>query len=1293
VAYRADIEIAVKGAQELKRLQNKIRTAADAVNSLNSNLSGIANLLPRSFNNLNKVVGEAAANFNAVALGTKEASEAARDYYQANKTLNNALRERIKLLNDIQTAERGTVLANIKASQASRAASGFGAFSASIDIPTQKSIRRNQEKRAVVEAAAETANQIQKLADRQEEFTTRTNAGAQAAARQTAEFYRLARIAKEVAKINAAAGPAQLLLAPAAPGAPAMSGGARRRITGPVERLGSRSATGRFARTADEAAMAVRFAQALEEQTRPLSQIQALYAGIAGEAAKLQSIKALPDSQMLNASARGIKKLETAEDMLNRERQETVTRLREINRLEESRVRRARKLQERQQYMAGTPVEIPAATRGGLSSRASGAISSALIGGGFPLLFGQGPAAAAGGLLGGAAGGLLGGGFGFALSIVGTAIGDAVTKAEEFDRALTKVNATARGVGNTALDVDKLADSLGIAKDEAIKLLAEFSAFESASSRALLASTFGKGDFKAAFDALEKATKEKDILDAIVASRKILGNIKTGELVKQLKLNGGAKAELALQEAIILAKEEQIIKDKKRIGLQDLLLAGLATAGGGELVDPAIFGKQRAAEQQEEFNRTRKQRQKDLAILLDETQKLFGDIDKLSQQYTDADTKRKKKGNNDVATEQARQAEQLARNQIELDNAIFRNKMRLADEEFAVRQRIASLQGKLAEAQTFGTQRKILALVNEFGNIQADYASDTRRLANDVAIAAQELKAANAMIGAQQAGVVGGRYVQGGIGPRGSNQYGPHFDIKRSDGGFYSRTALDRYVQVNGRPLSSGVTVPGGEFGAPRSYGGHAGRDYAFAPGAAMSLTGGAKWMGSQAGSYGDAAAFMTPDGQVYKVIHGKFEAPGTTIKGQYQIVGAQGDEKVQQENLNAAIAARTKLIELLQQERQLKLQVALAGATEFLRTAQEQTMQLDNEIQKRKIRNRLALEGVAPELIEAEMRVFDILKERDDKLKELNVQLSKLTKVQNLNTISTVKAAIADYDKKLATTRLTEAEKAIVAQLEKKLYLLQGIEAIEKGTPAAVEGAVAAGQAAIQTPQEKIEERIGKLKQEVAELTDIGNIAITVADGIGTAFSQAFQGLISGSMSAKEALARFFQSVADQFLDMAAQIIAKQMTMIILQNTLRAFGGGFGGGTVTGDFMNTQALQGLTPAANGATFANGIAKFASGGIVSSPTLFKFADGGTTRTGLMGEAGPEAIMPLKRGPGGQLGVSNFGGGDVNVVVNVDAKGSSVEGNENEGKQLGRLISAAVQSELVKQQRPGGLLAR
>jgi lambda family phage tail tape measure protein len=96
---------------------------------------------------------------------------------------------------------------------------------------------------------------------------------------------------------------------------------------------------------------------------------------------------------------------------------------------------------------------------------------------------------------------------------------------------------------------------------------------------------------------------------------------------------------------------------------------------------------------------------------------------------------------------------------------------------------------------------------------------------------------------------------------------------------------------------------------------------------------------------------------------------------------------------------------------------------------------------------------------------------------------------------------------------------------------------------------------------------------------------------------------------------------------------------------------------------------------------------YARGGVVNRPTLFPMANG----MGLMGEAGPEAIMPLRRGPSGKLGVEASGNGMGSVVVNVNASGSSVQGDTTQGKQLGAAIGAAVQAELLKQKRPGGLL--
>ena len=179
---------------------------------------------------------------------------------------------------------------------------------------------------------------------------------------------------------------------------------------------------------------------------------------------------------------------------------------------------------------------------------------------------------------------------------------------------------------------------------------------------------------------------------------------------------------------------------------------------------------------------------------------------------------------------------------------------------------------------------------------------------------------------------------------------------------------------------------------------------------------------------------------------------------------------------------------------------------------------------------------------------------------------------------------------------------------------------------------------------------------------TDLG---MTIKDGV----IGAIQGAIDGTKSLGEAAADILRNIANKILDIAVN--------------MALFGAMSGTGTGGG------LLGGLFKGAKGGVFAqNGIQPFARGGIVNKPTIFPFANG----TGLMGEAGPEAIMPLRRGRDGNLGVMSSGGGTTNVVVNVDASGSKVEGDQSQAKALGNAISAAVQSELVRQKRPGGLLA-
>ena len=86
------------------------------------------------------------------------------------------------------------------------------------------------------------------------------------------------------------------------------------------------------------------------------------------------------------------------------------------------------------------------------------------------------------------------------------------------------------------------------------------------------------------------------------------------------------------------------------------------------------------------------------------------------------------------------------------------------------------------------------------------------------------------------------------------------------------------------------------------------------------------------------------------------------------------------------------------------------------------------------------------------------------------------------------------------------------------------------------------------------------------------------------------------------------------------------------------------------------------------------------------------AEGGPVKGGqsyIVGERGPEMFTP---GSSGMITPNHALGGSTNVIVNVDASGSNVEGDEDEGRALGIALSAAIETELIKQKRPGGLLA-
>lgn len=100
----------------------------------------------------------------------------------------------------------------------------------------------------------------------------------------------------------------------------------------------------------------------------------------------------------------------------------------------------------------------------------------------------------------------------------------------------------------------------------------------------------------------------------------------------------------------------------------------------------------------------------------------------------------------------------------------------------------------------------------------------------------------------------------------------------------------------------------------------------------------------------------------------------------------------------------------------------------------------------------------------------------------------------------------------------------------------------------------------------------------------------------------------------------------------------------------------------------------GATPFASGSVFSGGLpVPFASGGVISSPIAFPLGAG---QTGLAGERGPEAIMPLSRGPDGKLGIAGAGSGNsVNVTFHVTSP--DVESFARSETQLAALLARTV----------------
>ena len=217
-------------------------------------------------------------------------------------------------------------------------------------------------------------------------------------------------------------------------------------------------------------------------------------------------------------------------------------------------------------------------------------------------------------------------------------------------------------------------------------------------------------------------------------------------------------------------------------------------------------------------------------------------------------------------------------------------------------------------------------------------------------------------------------------------------------------------------------------------------------------------------------------------------------------------------------------------------------------------------------------------------------------------------------------------------------------------------------------------------------------LQQEMKKLMNPMQQIVNLSDAMATSFEDSFKGIIKGTMTVADAFRNMFNRIADHFLDMAAKMIANQFQQGILGLFSNLFS--FNAFSSVGDPALTGAFSG--PVTSAPLITEGVFNTGFDTSLIGAGALNFANGGRPpvgRASIVGERGAELFVPDRAGtiiPNHELG--GMGGVTNNIVVNVDASGSSVEGDEDEGRALGIALSAAIETELIKQKRPGGLLA-
>ena len=336
---------------------------------------------------------------------------------------------------------------------------------------------------------------------------------------------------------------------------------------------------------------------------------------------------------------------------------------------------------------------------------------------------------------------------------------------------------------------------------------------------------------------------------------------------------------------------------------------------------------------------------------------------------------------------------------------------------------------------------------------------------------------------------------------------------------------------------------------------------------------------------------------------------------------------------------------------------------------------------------------------IEFEAGLVELPKDRSARIKRENMIAASNRRIQNLQAeaektkeISLIRGRIAAAeaaDDKQLVERLRGEERAaeivrkkarLIARIPKDLDAQQRLtEEIAIGKTIVAEQT--ANQAETERRIAKImrEEQLEAIKKQEELYKQLGD---TVKDGLVDSIKAA----IDDTRTLGDALASMLSRLSDQFLQLAANMAFYGNA----QGTFNRKDGGIFGALISA-LLPLPGIGASSPIPGAAPQMTKDAVVTKTGFEGQFDGFA-ANGGPVKGGksyIVGERGPELFTP---GVSGGI-TPNHALGSTNVVVNVDASGTEVQGNQGNADQLGRLIGQAVQAELIKQKRPGGLLTR